>query len=161
MKLIIEHYGQAIITLWIFSGILSFFFYFSYGNKQGMESIIGNMVEETIHMDTLLTETGDTFFTYRNKPLPDILLKDAYALKAGQYIKVSDCFLATDYHGNTISVQVTNIYDNVKQAVSTVIKNGTEYFYFELSGIYDVYVNATDAENKTQIAYVKLFVQSE
>ena len=159
MKLIIENYGRAIVALCIFTGIMGFFYQISYKNKQGVAQLMGIMIEETIHADTLLTETGEAFFQYNSKPLPKIFFKNAYALKVSEYVKVSDCFYAKDYKGNSISVQVTNIYNASKGSVSTIIKNGIEFFYFELAGIYEVYVKAVDTEGKTQIAYVKLFVQ--
>lgn len=155
MKQVLENYGGIVVAIAVLGGILLFFGGLVYGSGSA-GSAIGILANESIDRSEFYQSEGVAFLQYKERKLPEICFMEDYEIKTGIYIPVEACFQAKSHEGEELPVEVTNIISIQEESLGTVLHDGKQCFYFEVPGVYQVFVKATDKENKTAYAMVKV-----
>ncbi len=156
MKQIMENYGGTIIAIMVMGAILFLLGTYTYGNATLSQNAIGFLANESIESMAKKQNEGVAFLQYKKRKSPEISFIENYEIRTEEYVPVEACFKAENFEGERIPVEVISIIDIQERNLSVYEYNGKTCFYFELPGVYQVYVKATDEENQTSYAMVKV-----
>lgn len=154
MKQVFENYGAAVIAMIVMGGVFLIWGLFFRGNTIAKGNVIGVLANESLDNSSL--EDREAFLEYQIRRLPEIRFCDETELQTGVYIPVETCFLATSHEGESLPIKVTDIKNMQEESLSTHFYEGKECFYFEVSGIYHVFVETQDMQKRKSYAMVKL-----
>lgn len=156
MRQVMETYGGTVIAIIVMGAILIFMGTYTYGNASISENAVGFLANESIGRITDHQSEGAAFLQYKERKIPKITFVEDYEIRTGEYIPIEYCFVAKSHEGESVPVEVIKIIDVQEKELSVYEHNVKSCFYFELPGVYQVYVKATDKENKTAYAMVKV-----
>lgn len=155
MKKIIGSYGAAIIAISVMSAVVICIMVVLFGGD-GKGNAIAFLAKESISGASATQKTGDAFLQYRERKKPEIIYIEDYEVRSGEYVPVKNCFTARNHEGEPLTVEISYILNIHEEPEEIQYKDGEACFYFELHGVYKVFVQATDQENNTTFAMVKL-----
>lgn len=155
MKKIIATYGATVVAILVMSVVFICMVGIVFG-KTGSENAIAFLANESIQGTSTLGETENAFSEYKERKKPEIIFIEDYEVTSGEYIPVENCFTARSYEGETLAVEVSYILNIHEEPEEIQYVNGKACFYFELHGVYQVFVQATDQNNYTTYAMVKM-----
>ena len=69
---------------------------------------------------------------------------------------MKNCFTARSHEGEPLEVEISYILNIHEEPEEIRYQDGEACFYFELHGVYKVFVQATDQENNRTFAMVKM-----
>jgi len=161
MKAVMEHYGGMIIAVITGAALLLFLASVSYGGERGITGVMGYLAYETLEKVSSQSPAENAFLAYKQRVEPVIYYDEAYELTTGVYIPVENCFQALNQEGENIPVEMVKIEHTDGTEVFTQEHQGRRCFYFEIPGIYKVYVRATDSKNCNSMIMVKVPVNRE
>jgi hypothetical protein len=155
VKKIIATYGATIIAISIMSVILICMVGVLLG-KNGNENALAFLANESLQGTSAPQETEDAFLQYKERKMPEIIYIEDYEVTSKEYVPVRNCFTAKSHEGETLAVEVSYILNIHEEPEEIQYVNGDPCFYFELHGVYQVFVQATDQNNCTTYAMVKM-----
>jgi hypothetical protein len=155
VKKIIGTYGATIIAITVMSAVLVCIVAVLFGGK-GNENAFGAITNESMKESSNFKETGDAFLEYRERRKPEIIYIEDCEVLSKEYVPVSHCFTARSYEGEPLTVEVSYILNIHEEPEEIQYVDGEPCFYFELHGVYKVFVEVTDKENNTTYAMVKM-----
>lgn len=140
------------------SSLFVLFHGFSYGKWQGIEHAIGTVALESIAIAHNKVGSGEAFSDYKKREAPTIYYIQEYELLEKCYIPVENCFYGKDCNGKAVPVKITQMIDDKGEVFLPMEQNGTECLWFPTVGVYQVYAEAIDEENRYGFVMIKLFV---
>ena len=155
MKKIIGTYGVAVIAMLVMSGVFICIMAVFFGGE-GKGSAIAFLANESISGTSSTQESGNAFMQYRERKAPEIIYLEDYEVRSGEYVPVKNCFTARNLEGDPLTVEISYILNIHEEPEEIQYIDGEACFYFELHGVYKVFVQATDQKNNTTYAMVKL-----
>ena len=155
MRKIIATYGGALIAILIMS-VLSICVISLIFGKRGEHNAIGILAEESMGASSDFYVTGDAFLEYKERRNPEIIYNEDTEVLSKEYVPVRNCFTAKDQNGDPLLVEVSYILNIHEEPEEIYYIDGEACFYFELHGVYKVFVQATDQDNNTTYAMVKM-----
>lgn len=155
MKQVIKTYGTTLLTMVIMTVILGCFALVLYGNGTttgGLQAL----AKESLLEEGNLPQSGEAFSRYRQDKNPVIFFQEDYEMYTGGYVPVSNCFSAVSHTGDPLLVEVTYVRNIHEESVPMYERNGKQCFRFDMRGVYQVYVQAKDADGNVSKAMVKI-----
>ena len=156
MKQVLETYGGTVMAIIVLSGILLIFGIFFRGNTMTGGNAAGALANISLEKSEYRESKGTAFLHYENRRLPKIVFMNDVEIKTGVYIPVDMCFQAISHEGELLPVKVRDIKNLQEESLSVYMMEGKENFYFEVPGVYHVFVEATDKENRSCYSMVKI-----
>lgn len=156
MKQVFKTYGAAIVAMIVMGGLFLIWgiFFYEYSPTKG--NVIAVLANESLEGNNPSLDDGTAFLEYQNRRLPEIGFCDDIELQTGEYIPVDTCFWSISHNGESLPIKVTDIKNVQEESMSTHFYEGMECFYFEVPGIYHVFVEAEDMEKRKSYAMVKI-----
>ena len=155
MKKIIATYGAAIIAISVMSVVLICMIGILFGGD-GNKNAVAVLANESLSDSSVSQETENAFSKYKERKMPEIIYIEDYEVLSQEYVPVKNCFAAKSYQGEPLTVEVSYILNIHEEPEEIQYQNGEACFYFELHGVYKVFLQATDKENNTTYAMVKM-----
>lgn len=149
MKKVVEQYAMSIVAAMI--ALLLFMVCYQM-------PLWDEVVADILWQPQLEANMGKAFDESMDRKAPTIVLKDVYALKAGQQIEIATIFDGYSWEGTSIPVTIEKIYSEDLSDVLRDLSTESGSICMENAGIYWALTETTDFKGDRLQVLAKVFV---
>lgn len=155
MRMVIGQYGKLLLSVMVGAVMFGLCLSFLLGDAEGqsLQKLAAVQVEEIGDYTMAANRQAFAEFASHAEPVVTFCYQsgDLCALKAGEAVKVSDCFYAADSEGVQLEVQVLDVSDSGGNDRSDVFNKDAKELCFDEAGIYRLTVCAEDGMHKKTV----------
>ncbi len=165
MKLLMEHYGAAVIAILVALTLAGMWQKLSFLGAEGVPEIVGEIITGALQKKEAVSGNGEAFITYKGEVMPELVVSNSYAFQVNDERLIQDGLMAVyppdAEEQGSVSLRVLEAWSADELKTPAILTNRGYFIKFPRRGVYWVRVKISTESGKTAEKMLQIFVNEE